>query len=285
MTPERLAEIQKRAKRATPGPWVSRHGQLLARPDTDDCDIVLSCCNMSERTLEFVAASRDDVPDLLAALAAERARADAAEARLALLADWAIDAGGWRLFHYSARAVPEEIFDLSDTFNPELTERMRAILAAEGSATVGEEGRVSEQPAIYSAAMTNATLQSELTDLRERYACLAAEIDDRDQATSWAADAAWAALQIEVVQLRAELDALRAKHTPTGARGRPWIHPDDLASDPIIAAADALVDAVERDRLQPHVTSTTNDVVPFPCPTCDRVTAALAAYRAVLGTA
>lgn len=55
---------------------------------------------------------------------------DALELKLAQLADWVCDTGGWREFYYATTPPPEGIFDLRDTINPDISERMRAILDA-----------------------------------------------------------------------------------------------------------------------------------------------------------
>lgn len=57
-------------------------------------------------------------------------RAERAERALAELADWALDAGGWRLFYY-AEAPPPGIFDLTDRINPQLVPDLERHLAAE----------------------------------------------------------------------------------------------------------------------------------------------------------
>jgi uncharacterized membrane protein YccC len=64
----------------------------------------------------------------MAALAAK----GRAEGRLRALAEWAIEAGGWRLFYYAHESPPEAIFDMRDSFNPEV--------AAEPAEARGEPG-------------------------------------------------------------------------------------------------------------------------------------------------
>lgn len=59
----------------------------------------------------------------------QRERAERAEAALARLADWALDAGGWRLFYY-ATEPPPGIFDLTDRINPDLVPEIKQRLAA-----------------------------------------------------------------------------------------------------------------------------------------------------------
>lgn len=143
LTDERLAEIEARAAAATPPPWQARpcgganpHGEARAiahpRPDLAERfpapaygdafreDRVCGADGMSAGDLAFVAAARQDVPDLLAELRrlreenaglreelsnaydtladdqayglAQKNRADLAEARLSELARFAI---GW----------------------------------------------------------------------------------------------------------------------------------------------------------------------------------------------
>lgn len=82
MDAERIAAIRARIAAATPGPWTARDSTLLSAKDPDDADYILSCCNIDDRTLEFIAAARSDVPDLLAAL--DAARGDVARLREAL---------------------------------------------------------------------------------------------------------------------------------------------------------------------------------------------------------
>lgn len=59
-----LAEIEARANAARRGPWTVNDGQLWA--NDDDWEQVLSCCNMDDHSLAFAAASRTDVPALIA---------------------------------------------------------------------------------------------------------------------------------------------------------------------------------------------------------------------------
>lgn len=67
-------EIRSRVDAATEGPWTDEDGVLLGA----DGETFLSCCNLNERTLSFVANSRSDVPYLLDTVDALRLR----EARL-----------------------------------------------------------------------------------------------------------------------------------------------------------------------------------------------------------
>ncbi len=61
---------------------------------------------------------------------------DGALAMLSKLADFACNEGGWRLFYYANEPPPEGVFDLSDTFNPDvasgadLADRAREVGAA-----------------------------------------------------------------------------------------------------------------------------------------------------------
>ena len=78
LTPEREAEIRARLEAATPGEWhvrkypalgaigVYRRHALLANTQSVELD--------GEANAEFIAHSREDIPLLLAALDAERAR-------------------------------------------------------------------------------------------------------------------------------------------------------------------------------------------------------------------
>lgn len=77
MTPERIAEIKARADAATPGLWIARGCGVY----TDDyCNITL---DSAEEDSRFIAASRIDVPDLIAALEAAQRERDEAEVRIA----------------------------------------------------------------------------------------------------------------------------------------------------------------------------------------------------------
>lgn len=106
MTPERIAEIRRRVDAATPGPWrwadwMTTFGEV-ERPDSENWRYLEACeggddPRMRERDSEpalilvaedplerkpdamFIAHARQDVPDLLDALAATEARATAAE--------------------------------------------------------------------------------------------------------------------------------------------------------------------------------------------------------------
>ena len=76
MTEERLAEIEARAKEATPGPWFYGSGPYLdygiftkAYPSFGDevlSNSGHSAGNASEEDGRFIAAARIDVPDLVA---------------------------------------------------------------------------------------------------------------------------------------------------------------------------------------------------------------------------
>jgi hypothetical protein len=114
MTSERLAEIEARAAAATPGPWqvvldkwphylgltphqerriftTWAHPQLKAPAPVVNSSTGIGetrggparrMVSIGAEDADFIAAARDDVPDLVAALRAERARAEAAEARV-----------------------------------------------------------------------------------------------------------------------------------------------------------------------------------------------------------
>lgn len=58
----------------------------------------------------------------------QRARAEASENREARLADWTVQEGGWRIFHFADLPIPPDTFDLTDRINPELAPRLKALL-------------------------------------------------------------------------------------------------------------------------------------------------------------
>lgn len=61
---DRIAEIRARVDAATAGPWKAKDGALLDKEGWPDG--VLSCCNVTDETIEFIAHAREDVPYLLA---------------------------------------------------------------------------------------------------------------------------------------------------------------------------------------------------------------------------
>lgn len=88
LTPEREAEIAARAEAATPGPWHrSDDAHSLERYVlSEDATLAISFGYRGNRTqaeAEFVAHAREDIPALLAELAAVRAERD--QARVAAL--------------------------------------------------------------------------------------------------------------------------------------------------------------------------------------------------------
>lgn len=90
MTPERFAEIRAREQLAQAGPWTyhmdgQSESQLTAGENIYAVDYILSCCNVDERTLQFIAHARQDIPDLLNELAAANQRVEQAEQRAAAL--------------------------------------------------------------------------------------------------------------------------------------------------------------------------------------------------------
>jgi hypothetical protein len=109
--PERLAEIKARTNEAKPGPWrlgwkSPHYPNRIKGPDNKT--IMSAVCNdpictPHEATARFIAAARQDVPDLLAEV--ERLRA---EVVVWHEYDQAIKAalGGWR---YQAPTVPESV--------------------------------------------------------------------------------------------------------------------------------------------------------------------------------
>lgn len=98
LTPARLSEIRARAEAATPGPWDAEDlpmTEVEPCPRHDDGNYGIQFCGcktdaQKESIAEdaaFIAAARQDVPDLLdeleSALASERAKTAAAEATIA----------------------------------------------------------------------------------------------------------------------------------------------------------------------------------------------------------
>lgn len=69
-------------------------------------------------------------------LAASREREVGTLLLLAQVSEWAIEAGGWRLFYYGDTA-PAGVFDLSDRFNPDIAEHLQQALAAHTAAGDG----------------------------------------------------------------------------------------------------------------------------------------------------
>lgn len=95
-----------------------------------------SMCLCGAKEIPTIAQCLAEIRGLRAALEAERARAERAEAKLARVADWACDAGGWQLFRFSPDP-PEGVFDLTDQFNPTPDGRLLDLLPA---ATTGGAG-------------------------------------------------------------------------------------------------------------------------------------------------
>jgi hypothetical protein len=61
ITPERLAEIEARVNAATPGPWVHDEFWGVVDPVFVDED-----GHLAPQDMKFIAAAREDVPDLIA---------------------------------------------------------------------------------------------------------------------------------------------------------------------------------------------------------------------------
>lgn len=87
MTDARLAEIEGRFKKATPGPWSMivisallrywRKNSLLDFEDCGETDLTKNIPDDSGGDPEFIAAAIEDIPDLIAALREARAERDA----------------------------------------------------------------------------------------------------------------------------------------------------------------------------------------------------------------
>jgi hypothetical protein len=72
MTDDELDRLDALAQAATPGPWnADDDGTIILAPDD-----VLSCCNMDELTVKFVAESRTAIPALIAEIRRLRAQID-----------------------------------------------------------------------------------------------------------------------------------------------------------------------------------------------------------------
>ncbi len=76
LTDEQLRAIRERAERATPGEWRLDYGEMSVY--TDDADVANDV--ITSANLEFIAASRQDVPALLATVAELQARVKVLEA-------------------------------------------------------------------------------------------------------------------------------------------------------------------------------------------------------------
>jgi hypothetical protein len=87
---ERVAEILARAEKATPGPWITFSNRLYAKPSIDERHNLMRsgderdpCWIEEDDDANFLAAAREDVPDL--ALDLQAARRALAEARAELV--------------------------------------------------------------------------------------------------------------------------------------------------------------------------------------------------------
>lgn len=74
-----------------------------------------------------VCRSQETINELLTERDEARLALAAETLLLARVADWIIESGGWRAFYYGEN-YPEGVFDLSDRFNPDIAERLRAVL-------------------------------------------------------------------------------------------------------------------------------------------------------------
>ncbi len=75
----RIAQIRARLEAATrehPQPWMADDSDLRSACGTEDERSVLSCCNIEQDALKFIAASVTDIAWLLAELEAATARAE-----------------------------------------------------------------------------------------------------------------------------------------------------------------------------------------------------------------
>lgn len=83
MTPDHLAAIEARAAAATPGPWTAVPGAYIVAREDDDVIIDAD----TNDTADFVAACREDIPALIAALRAAEEALRAADAMAAFVDD------------------------------------------------------------------------------------------------------------------------------------------------------------------------------------------------------
>src|SRR3990170_2066315 len=97
MDEKRLSEIRQRVEAASPGPWVyDTHMYYEIHKQADDPDNVIWIAelNFNNEAVNgpFIANARQDIPDLLDALDAERERADKLQAEIKRLTDLALKA-------------------------------------------------------------------------------------------------------------------------------------------------------------------------------------------------
>jgi signal transduction histidine kinase len=88
LSPEREAEIAERAEAATPGPWSSHvdwPGRVFSDGNPNYLHIARTTGWNAEANERFIAHAREDVPALLAELAAVRAERDQARERITQL--------------------------------------------------------------------------------------------------------------------------------------------------------------------------------------------------------
>lgn len=86
---DRLAEIQQRAEKATPGPWTYHDGDSVSAPD--GTEVVAGpwtndnspCVEIGPDDADFITYARDDIPWLLAELVSLRGQLEAATEQLA----------------------------------------------------------------------------------------------------------------------------------------------------------------------------------------------------------
>ena len=105
MTPDRLAEIEAGMDGIAPWPWTYEDEALIAA-DGDRSGLGwLSCCNMDDVTMRFVAAAPEHIAFLLAhirELEAENATLREALREIAYNTSYSVPLGEWPVHHYEA---------------------------------------------------------------------------------------------------------------------------------------------------------------------------------------
>lgn len=130
LTNEQIAEIERRAGAAAPGPWVVRncthlYAECKMVKSADDISRYKRVCKVyspSENTAEFIANSRTDIPALIAALRAVTEQRDRLRTTLAeLLAN--------KIHDPNRNGYSEGKFATINT-RAEIVDRARAAIAA-----------------------------------------------------------------------------------------------------------------------------------------------------------